>query len=38
MRFYCLELDFNFNSIRLAYILAGMGFTIYRRQFQIAYA
>lgn len=38
MRFYCVEWDWNFNSALLAYILSDCGLTIYRRQFEYAYA
>lgn len=36
MRFYCVELDWNFNSERLAYILIGCGLTVIQRDFCLA--
>lgn len=36
MRYYCVELDLNFNSVRLAYTLRELGLTIIQREFLIA--
>ena len=33
MRYYCIELDWNFDSTRLAYILIGCGLTVIQRSF-----
>ena len=38
MRFYCVELNWNFNSIRLAYILESLDLTVIRRDFMVAVA
>lgn len=38
MRFYCVELNWNFNSVRLAYILEDLGLTVIRRDFVVAVA
>ena len=38
MAYYCVELNFNFNSQRLAYILIALGFTVICRSFEIAWA
>ena len=31
MRFYCLEINFNFNSVGLAYMFREMGLTVIQR-------
>lgn len=36
MRFYCVELNYNFNSLKLAYIFMSMGLTVIRREFCMA--
>lgn len=36
MRYYCVELNWNFNSTKLAYILIGCGLTIIHRDFCVA--
>lgn len=36
MRFYCVELDWNFNSAKMAYILMDCGLTVIRRDFCVA--
>lgn len=38
MRFYCIELNWNFNSVRLACILEDLGLTVIRRDFMVAVA
>ena len=38
MRFYCVELKWNFNSVRLAYILIKCGLTVIQRDFCRAYS
>lgn len=36
MRYYCVELDWNFNSMRLAYVLMELGLTVIQRGFCLA--
>lgn len=36
MRFYCVELNWNFNSAKLAYTLIGCGLTVIQRDFCVA--
>lgn len=38
MRFYCVELNWNFNSVRLVYILQALNLTIIQRDFCVAVA
>ena len=37
MRFYCVELKWNFDSIKLAYTLQDLGLTVYQKQPEFAY-
>lgn len=37
MRYYCVELNWNFNSTKMAYILMDCGLTVIQRNFCIAY-
>ena len=36
MRFYCVELKWNFDSIIMAYTLESLGLTVIRRDFYVA--
>ena len=38
MKYYCLELNINFNNDFLAYFLNSIGLTIFKRQKEIEYS